>query len=338
MEFKHSISILFSHPQYIIKIFIYLLLCVAIVAGITAAIVVPVYKHAMTYADMAEIIDPIFNKIHEYLRGDIGLRGVMGQIVNSGEMYVRAVVDHPVGILASLLIPIGVYFLYSFLSGLCLYPLGYIINNLMSSNMKMPFASSFIINLKKSAEYSASKMLVLFPIDLIFVCAIIALGWGLRRVIGIFVMPIILLLALLVLSFRQLLTAGWMPRMLNHPEEKPLVAFKKSMPYLKMDSRGMMQGFIFTFVIAYGINSALALPTYGLIFIITPSLYYVLFRAIELVGYYKVKGLKFYTDASTVIDTTEYGYRKETQEQVEEIPQETPEESVEETNKDNGQE
>ena len=328
MEFKHAISLLFSHPQYVIKIFLYLLICVAIVAAIGCAIIIPVFNNAMTYADISDTVNPIFQKIHEYLRGDVGLRAIITQVVNSFEMYWKAVVHHPAGIVATILIPIGLYFLYSFLSGLCLYPLGYIINNLMSSNMKMPFASSFIINLKKSAEYSASKMMILFPIDLAFAVIIIALGWGLRQVIGIFVMPIILLFALIVLSFRQLLTAGWMPRMLYHPEEKPLVAFKKSMPYLKMESRGMMQGFIFTFVITYGLNTALALPTYGIIFIIAPSLYYIVFRSIELVGYYKVKGLKFYTDASTVIDTTEYGYRKETQELIEETPQ--SEEVVEE--------
>ena len=328
MEFKHAISLLFSHPQYVIKIFLYLLICVVIVAAVGCAIIIPVFNNAMTYADISDTVNPIFQKIHEYLRGDVGLRAIITQVVNSFEMYWKAVVHHPAGIVATILIPIGLYFLYSFLSGLCLYPLGYIINNLMSSNMKMPLGSSFVINLKKSAKYSATKMLILFPIDIIFAVLMIVLIWGLKQVIGIFVMPIILIIALIWLSFRQLLTAGWMPRMIYHPEEKPFVAFKKSMPYLKMDSRGMLQGFIFTFVITYALNSALALPTYGIIFIIVPSFYYFIFRAIEFICYYKVKGLKFYTDASTVIDPTEYGYRKETQEQIEEEPQ--SEEVVEE--------
>lgn len=36
-------------------------------------------------------------------------------------------------------------------------------------------------------------------------------------------------------------------------------------------------------------------------------------RAIELIGYYKTKGFSFYTDATTVINTVEYGFRAEQQ-------------------------
>ena len=44
-----------------------------------------------------------------------------------------------------------------------------------------------------------------------------------------------------------------------------------------------------------------------------PSIDYFLFRAIELVGYYKFAGMSFYTDAANVVDTVEFGYRAENQ-------------------------
>lgn len=47
--------------------------------------------------------------------------------------------------------------------------------------------------------------------------------------------------------------------------------------------------------------------------LILPSMYYFMLRAIELIGYYKTKGLSFYTDATTVINTVEYGFRAEQQ-------------------------
>ncbi len=84
-----------------------------------------------------------------------------------------------------------------------------------------------------------------------------------------------------------------------------------------------MQAFLLLYAICFCVSSALILPTYGLILLAVPSVYYVVLRAIELIGYYKVKGYKFYTDSSTVIDTTEYGYRPETQTDEEESEEDT---------------
>ena len=47
--------------------------------------------------------------------------------------------------------------------------------------------------------------------------------------------------------------------------------------------------------------------------LVLPSMYYFMLRAIELIGYYKTKGFSFYTDATTVINTVEYGFRAEQQ-------------------------
>ena len=74
-----------------------------------------------------------------------------------------------------------------------------------------------------------------------------------------------------------------------------------------------MKAFVITFFAAYALMAGLALPTFGLTVIVVPSLNYFLFRTIELVGYYKMNGLSFYTDAANVVDTVEFGYRAENQ-------------------------
>ena len=314
MEFKNSMSLLFSHPQYILKIFVYLVICVCIVAGISCAVVIPVYKHAMTYADVESVFAPVWNTISRYMEGNAGLRAVFNQFMTFIVKYFEMVYTHPLGVFASILIPIGIYFLYSFLTGLVHYPVAYIVNNIMSSDMKMPLASSMLMNIKVSAKFSAAKMLILFPIDL---CAIIVLGVigiFLNKVIGLFIFPILIVLFVVYTSARSLLVSAWLPRMLYHPEERVFVAFKKSFPMLKRNRRSVMQAFLLLAAISFCIATALALPTYGLIYLALPSVYYFVLRAIELIGYYKVKGYKFYTDSSTVIDTTEYGYRPENEE------------------------
>ena len=59
--------------------------------------------------------------------------------------------------------------------------------------------------------------------------------------------------------------------------------------------------------------AGLSVPTFGLVIVVIPSLDYFLFRTIELVGYYKMTGMSFYTDAANVVDTVEFGYRAENQ-------------------------
>lgn len=87
-----------------------------------------------------------------------------------------------------------------------------------------------------------------------------------------------------------------------------------------------VQSYVVTFTIVYLLATAFAIPTGGLMSLILPSLYYFILRAIELIGYYKTKGLSFYTDATTVINTVEFGYRSEQQLQsVEEYNQESEE-------------
>ena len=89
---------------------------------------------------------------------------------------------------------------------------------------------------------------------------------------------------------------------------------------------GLFKSYVVTFTIVYLLATAFAIPTGGLMSLILPSLYYFILRAIELIGYYKTKGLSFYTDATTVINTVEFGYRSEQQLQsVEEYNQESEE-------------
>lgn len=75
----------------------------------------------------------------------------------------------------------------------------------------------------------------------------------------------------------------------------------------------MFKSYAVTFTIVYLFTTAFAIPTGGLMSLVLPSMYYFMLRSIELIGYYKTKGFSFYTDATTVINTVEYGFRAEQQ-------------------------
>ena len=84
----------------------------------------------------------------------------------------------------------------------------------------------------------------------------------------------------------------------------------------KKEFKGFFKSYFLTFFIAYLLLAGLSMPTFGIINLIVPAIYYFIMRTIELIGYYKINGLCFYTDETTVIDTIEFGYRQDNQENI----------------------
>ena len=118
--------------------------------------------------------------------------------------------------------------------------------------------------------------------------------------------------------------------MLFHPEESVYTSFTRSLTYVKSNVDGLFKSYAVTFTIVYLFTTAFAIPTGGLMSLVLPSMYYFMLRAIELIGYYKTKGFSFYTDATTVINTVEFGYRAEQQDKDVENSDDTAQEAVSE--------
>lgn len=158
--------------------------------------------------------------------------------------------------------------------------------------------------------------------------------FGLFRFIGFFVLPIALVVGVVICSLRATLFAGWLPRLLFHPEERVFTAFTRSLTYVKSNVSGLFKSYAVTFSLVYLFSTTFAIPTGGLMSLVLPALYYFVLRAIELIGYYKTKGYSFYTDATTVINTVEFGYRAEQQDKDVENSDDTAQEVVSEVEND----
>ena len=172
------------------------------------------------------------------------------------------------------------------------------------------------------------------PIDLIFFTIMACIVFGLFRFIGFFVFPIALVVGVVICSLRATLFAGWLPRLLFHPEERVFTAFTRSLTYVKSNVSGLFKSYAVMFSMVYLFSTTFAIPTGGLMSLVLPSLYYFVLRAIELIGYYKTKGYSFYTDATTVINTVEFGYRAEQQDKDVENSDDTAQEAVSEDEND----
>lgn len=313
MEFKYALSLLFSNMGYVLKIFVWVLIAMIVTVCIGAAIIVPVIDAFGEVAEVAAAYGEFTAEVSAFVDSDISIRGFLESIPSAFGGLVTAVASQG-GLLAALIIClIFLYALYSFLVSFSYYPTAYIIGQLMSSNMRMGLAASMALNFKQSVRFAACRVSVAVPIDVCLVTLACLLFWGLFTAIGVFSLPIMLLLGVVVVALRSTFFAGWLPRLLYVPGESMYTAFGRSLRAVKLNIKGLMKAFIITFFAAYALMAGFSLPTFGLVLIVVPSINYFLFRTIELVGYYKFSGKSFYTDAANVVDTVEFGYRTENQ-------------------------
>lgn len=328
MEFKYSISILFSNLGYALKILVWILISLLLAFALGAAIILPIWKsmNMVSIAYFPGHIDNIIESVKTVWTGSQTIRAALADVITEGKCFLIDIVQFPTFAASLSLALIFVYAFYCFVFGLSYFTISDIVNKLMASNYRIGFASNLALNFKKACKYSAARLSISLPIDVIFFAIMASILFGLFEHVGFFVIPILLIVGVLICSLRSLLFAGWLPRMLFHPEEKVYTSFTRSLTYVKSNMGGLFKSYVVTFTIVYLLATAFAIPTGGLMSLILPSLYYFILRAIELIGYYKTKGLSFYTDATTVINTVEFGYRSEQQLQsVEEYNQESEE-------------
>ncbi len=314
MEIKYATSLLFSKLGYVAKILVWIFLCVLVTAAIGSAAVFPLINNYLKYADVSNAYDALNTNGENFIHGKIspyefvtglsaGIKTLYGAVTNQSAMFVGLV-----------FCIIFIYALYNFLKGLSYYPLADVINKSMSSNYRFGLASSMVANAKMACKFSLSKLMVSFPIDLLIFGILLGLSLAFTKLISFFGLAFVLLVGIVLCALRAVLFSGWLPRLLFKPDEKIYTSFTRSLPSVKANLKGMFKAHSCIFFFAYALVAGLTLPTFGLICFAVPSAYLYMVRSVELVGYYKTNGLCFYTDQATVINTVEYGYRQDNQE------------------------
>ncbi len=314
MEFRNALTILFSNIGYVFKIMLWIIISLIITAAIGAAILIPLWKVFAATTDVSVLVSDLYNTLTSVWNGQVNLRVAIHDMVPQIVVILRSMSSNPGAMTGFVFTVILLYSIYSFVMGLSYYTIADVINKLMASNLRFGFASNMALNLKKCCKYSFARLLVSLPIDLLCVALGLMIAYGLFSVVGVFTLPIMLVLIVVFCSLRSLLFSGWLPRTLHHPEERIFTSFSRAFTFVKSNLGGLFKAYFVTFSCVYLIGTVCAAPTCGLILLVLPSIYYFLLRAVELIGYYKTKGYSFYVDSSTVINTVEYGFRADNQE------------------------
>lgn len=318
MEFKYSMSLLFSNMGFVLKILLWVVICALIVSAIGAAVLIPTVNALAEDGAVGESYAAIGDNISSLLDGSKNIGDFLRDVVTGFDSLLSAVLASQGLFTALVFICIALYVLYVFLVGICYYPIAYAANQLMSSNMHIGLASSIAMHLKKAVRFSAARLTVTVPVDALVTAVICVIAFGLWSVIGVFAFTLALAFGVFGFSARATLVSGWLPRMLFNKDENVYTAFSRSLRGVKLNFKGLIKSFVITYFATYMLVATCGIPTFGLVAIVVPSINYFLVRLIELVGYYKMNGMSFYTDAITVVDTVEFGYRTENQQSTDE--------------------
>ena len=302
MEFKYSLSLLFSNMGFVLKVLLWVVICALVVTAIGCAVLIPTVNALAADGAVSEAYGAIGGEISAFLDGSTSVGDFLNNIAADFLIFIC----------------IALYILYVFLVGICYYPIAYAANQLMSSNMRIGLASSMAMNLKKAVRFSAARLTVTVPIDAIVTAIVCGIAFGLWSVIGFFSLTVALAFGVFGFSARATVVAGWLPRLMFNKDENIYTAFSRSLRSVKLNFKGLLKSFIITYFATYMLVATCGIPTFGLVAIVVPSINYFLMRLIELVGYYKMNGMSFYTDAVTVVDTVEFGYRSENQQRADE--------------------
>lgn len=313
MEFKYSISVLFSHLGYALRIFLWTLLSLVLTLCLAMAILLPVLELLSQTTDVVTYALSIKECFANVWNGTAGVRVSISEFINLFNGALHAIAQNVGATIALAFVCVILYAFYCFVFGLSYYTLADVINNIIASNMRSGFASTLALNFKKCVKYSGARLTITLPMDVFIVTVLSLIVFGLFRFIGFFMLPLAIVVGVVLLSLRATFLSGWLPRMIFHPEERVYTAFTRSLTYVKANQMGLFKSYAITFTIVYVFATSFSACTGGLINLVLPAIYYFLLRAIELIGYYKTKGLSFYTDATTVINTVDYGLRKEQQ-------------------------
>ena len=295
------------------KIFLWIVISLVLSLAIGVAIILPIWNVLASSTDVGVYVNAIKDTLSTVWDGSNTVRSALAEMLHQDTDILGILAQNPGVTVGLVFAGIFIYAFYCFVFGLSYYTNADIINNLMASNMRYGFASNMALNFKKCCRYSGARLTITLPIDLLFGAIMMSILFGTFNKIGFFVVPILLVVGITICSLRATLLAGWLPRMIFHPEESVYTSFTRSLTYVKSNIGGLFKSYAVTFSIVYVIATTLAVPTGGLMSLILPSMYYFMLRAIELIGYYKTKGFSFYTDATTVINTVEYGFRAEQQ-------------------------
>lgn len=296
MNFKNTIRLVFSNFTNTWKILLYTLIIILCVLGLTSVagwhIINTLINNGFFAGVKSSISGLLFNVsfVNIYNAAASILQNLKQILMNNGLL------------LEAILIFGGFAVVLFYLLGLADLCTTNVISGYMSSCTKFSFVNTYVSSSLKSMAVQFLRTLILFPISI----GILFLSLKVYEVL----LPISVLLALftttliIIILFSLLVTffSGWLPAIAVHDDG----AFKGLIKGFKALSRRFWRTFstaiaLVTMILA--VNLFALSYTYGVGLFITLPLSNLVLIIFGLTMYYSSNGMRYYTDANTIVDT-----------------------------------
>lgn len=300
MVVKHSVNLLMSKFSLVYKLMVYCAIVIAFFIGIGVGVIIPLSKPLVSGIVGTGFFEHLSEALNLFLRGDINYSFLLQQL-NLDIVSIGNIIAENSGALAGSISIIVVFLvLANMVISFADVPTVDIINNFMTSKSNYGFCSNFLDNIKLSAKYALVRLLVTLVFDVGCTALAIYLSSLIFRFSGLFALFLFVAVSIGIGAFRQTLTATWLPEIVAG-DKKIFYSFKKSSILTFKNFAKIFGNYYIIYLILLSVGILFSLTTFGVGLIFLVPICIVYSRCTELVFYYTLNGLSFYTSVDKII-------------------------------------
>lgn len=297
MIIDNSFRLFTTQSRLVWKVLLYQIIYIVVLAGIAIACCYSLIDAFISKGLLQSTTDVLLNNVFNPKVDDI--------LVDINEMFDKfwsIITMSTENTISAILFVFIVFVLGNFVFSLMQIPLTEVIYGYMGSSSRLSFVGCYLSNFGRSVKYALCRTITSLPVDF----AIFAAFVGLLKLLAIggvmtFFAPfIIVLVLLLLLSFRMTIFGLWTPAMvaMNRGTWK---AFATSIKLGFKNFKTVFPTHILVVLIALAVNFGLAIFTCGVGCIIAIPATVVFSSIISLVLYFHFCGLRYYIDKARII-------------------------------------
>ena len=297
MGFINAIKITFSRISLVFKVLLYDIIVAGIMIAICAGVLLPQFSEVGTEIGKLAIGEGIIADINIWLDGGIKLSDVFAGFYQDVAKAIEMVGTNLWSLaFATIIVAVLVT---KFLIGLRTIPTYDIVNSYMTESSNYYFLGNLTHNIGRSAKFSGLQMLFSLPCD-VLILVILYFGIGLLfDVVGIFALPLIVILIVCLFAFKNTIFYFWIPSVV---QGKPMVkAFSESvkLAFKHFSDIFLSQITYLLFVVVLGMIAIIT--TFGAGLLVVGPLLFVILIAMKLAKYYDVNKMRYYVTVDKVV-------------------------------------
>ena len=298
MLLKNSFKVFSSNFSTSYRLFVYKLIIGMLLIALSFATIVPFLTPVIEDIQTAGVFDLISQSFDDiknmrFFSDDFAARSVEVMRILKEVIVLHS--SNFVFIYTWLFVLILIGYILSSISDIVVADM---IDSFCIQKTKMSFASCYATKMITSLKYTAFKFFLILPIDIfIFMSTFWIFA---SRPFGIISIFISFILMFTLIPLKNTLVCCFAP-IIVHEQKGIFASFKKSYKYSTSRFSKLFSSNLFTFSICYVLNISIFIFTLGSLTMLTLAITGIYFSSFNMVVYYNIAGVKFYSDSETIV-------------------------------------